>query len=213
MIALLGGTFNPPHQGHIKAGLDAVSEIGAQKLGLLPCNVPPHKSAPETATTHRLAMLTLASKQSDKLYVEPIELELPAPSYTVKTLAHLRELQPNTGICFLLGEDSLYNLPSWFEWQRLTDYCHIVVMKRPASEGQIPDVLQDWLTPRVVSSPDRLHEHRHGKVYITHSKDYAVSSTQLRKALSEQAGNCIVQNWLHPDVINYIETHQLYRAI
>lgn len=213
MIALLGGTFNPPHQGHILAGLDAINEIGVEKLGLLPCNVPPHKIAPETTTTHRLAMLSLASQQAEQLYIEPIELELPAPNYTVKTLAYLRQRAPQTGICFLLGEDSLYNLPSWYEWQQLTEYCHIVVMKRPSDNGQLSAELQAWLTPRLVTSPDKLHQVQHGRVYITHSKDYSVSSTQLRSALGQDGqNNNAALNWLHPDVLHYIETHQLYRA-
>jgi len=213
MIALLGGTFNPPHQGHINAGLDAINEIGVTKLGLLPCNVPPHKSAPETATKHRLAMLELACRQSSKLYVEPLELSLPAPNYTVKTLAYLRESEPDKGICFLLGEDSLYNLPSWYEWQHLTEFCHLVVMRRPASKGQILPILQDWLNTRLVDTPEALHEQRFGRVYITQSKDYSVSSTQLRNALGQDDPNDnTTSDWLHPDVVHYIDTHKLYRA-
>ena len=214
MRALLGGTFNPPHQGHIKAGLEAINEIGVKRLGLLPCKLPPHKTAPETTSSHRLKMLELACKEEPALYVEPLELSLPAPSYTVKTLQYLRNMLSDEPLFFLLGEDSLYNLTSWYEWQSLTDYCHIVVMRRPASTGEPDEALQAWLTERHSSQLNAFYNQPSGLVYFTDSQDYAVSSTQLRNALTtNQISDSVVTDWLSPAVLHYIKQHKLYGTI
>lgn len=214
MRALLGGTFNPPHQGHIKAGLEAINEIGVERLALLPCKLPPHKTAPETATAHRLKMLELACEDEPALYVEPLELSLPAPSYTVKTLQHLRRTLGNEPLFFLLGEDSLYNLPSWYHWQSLTDYCHIVVMRRPASPGEPDETLREWLIERQCTQLETFYHQPAGLVYYTDSQDYAVSSTQLRDALTAgQTTDRVVTDWLSPAVLHYIKQHKLYGTI
>lgn len=213
MRALLGGTFNPPHQGHIRAGLEAVNVIGVNKLGLLPCKLPPHKRAPETRAVHRLNMLELVCQNDPALYVEPIELSLPAPSYTVKTLRHLRREMGNEPLFFLLGEDSLYNLPSWYEWQSLLNYCHIVVMRRSGASGKPDAALQKWLDTHQSSQLTSFYNQPSGRVYLTDSQDYAVSSTQLRDALSsKQNTNSVVTEWLDPAVLHYIKQHKLYGA-
>ncbi|GGF56048.1 nicotinate-nucleotide adenylyltransferase [Alteromonas lipolytica] len=211
MRALLGGTFNPPHQGHINAGLEAITAIGVDRLGLLPCKLPPHKTAPQTDTQHRLAMLELECENEPRLYVEPLELSLPAPSYTLKTLQHLRTRYGDAPLFFLLGEDSLYNLPSWYQWQSLTDYCHIVVMRRPASPGKPDEQLQAWLDTHKSDQLADFHRLPAGLVYITESQDYAVSSTLLRNALAtNQTSSSVVTDWLNPAVLHYIKQHELY---
>ncbi|NVK54444.1 MAG: nicotinate-nucleotide adenylyltransferase [Alteromonadaceae bacterium] len=210
MLALLGGTYNPPHRGHIKAGLDALNEIGASTLGLLPCKIPPHKAAPETSTTHRLNMLELACADDPRLYVEPLELSLPAPSYTVNTLRQIRANKPDTRLFFLLGEDSLYNLPSWYEWQSLTDYCHLIVMRRPDAAGTISYQLQQWLNDRQCSETEQLHKQPSGLIYTTASQDYPVSSTRLRELIARDVNDINVSYWLNPAVMHYIKQHHLY---
>ncbi|MDC8830898.1 nicotinate-nucleotide adenylyltransferase [Alteromonas gilva] len=210
MPALLGGTYNPPHRGHINAGLDAISEIGVDRLGLLPCKIPPHKAAPETSSTHRLKMLELACTDDPRLYVEPLELSLPAPSYTVKTLRQIRANQPDTNLFFLLGEDSLYNLPTWYEWQSLTDYCHIIVMRRPGAPGSLSQPLQEWLAERRCSNTEQLHAQSSGLVYSTASQDYPVSSTRLRERIATDINDNDVTYWLNPAVLHYIKQHHLY---
>ena len=211
MRALLGGTFNPPHQGHINAGLEALEQIGVDKLGLLPCKLPPHKDAPETDPVHRVNMLNLVCQDQPRLYVETIELSLPAPSYTVKTLQHLRAQAGNEPLFFLLGEDSLYNLPTWYHWQSLTDFCHIVVMRRPAAPGAVNSQLQAWLNEHQSHHLPSFYTRPAGLVYITDSQDYAVSSTQLRNALiSPVTTDNIVTDWLNPAVLHYIKQHKLY---
>ncbi len=210
MIALLGGTYNPPHRGHIKAGLDALNEIGVERLGLLPCKLPPHKTVPETSSAHRLSMLELACEDDKRLYVEPLELSLPAPSYTVNTLRHLRAKHPDTRLFFLLGEDSLYNLPTWYEWQSLTDYCHIIVMRRPDTAASISPQLGEWLAKRQCQSVDPLHQQTSGLIYSTASQDYPVSSTRLRELIATDIDNTDVSYWLNPAVLHYIKQHHLY---
>ena len=127
MKAILGGTFNPPHKGHIGAALKAADEIGVNHVHLMPCKLAPHKSV-GVSESHRVKMIELCAQNNDRLIPELIELTLPSPSYTVKSLRALKEKSDDT-ICFFIGADSLYNLDKWYEWEHLLDYCHLVVMR------------------------------------------------------------------------------------
>jgi nicotinate-nucleotide adenylyltransferase len=212
-ITLLGGTFNPPHQGHIQAALATLDELAFPRLGLMPCKLPPHKDPVNIAPVHRLAMLQLACKTDPRLYVEDLELTLPSPSYTVNTLRHLRQQYPSSPICFLLGEDSLYNLPNWYEWQKLLDYAHVVVMPRPNHSVTITDTIVQWRNDHQVTTPNKLVEQPHGKVYLSQSGQYPVSSTQVRDELKknkEQQNELFLRHWLNDDVVDYIKKNNLY---
>lgn len=214
MIALLGGTFNPPHLGHISAALEAIQSLGIDRLGLMPCKIPPHKLAPETQISHRLAMLKLSAASHPSLYVESLELSLPSPSYTVNTLKHLRAKHANTPLFFLLGEDSLYNLDSWFEWKALIDHCHLIVMKRRGEHHTLSSELNEWVNAHSCKDISRLRSTRAGLIYHTQSQYYTVSSTQLRMELAKPiASNTdILNKWLAPNVLTYIKQHKLYHC-
>ena len=213
-VAILGGTFNPPHKGHIAPALEAVKEIGVSRLGLMPCKIPPHKSVTGIDEKHRVSMVEAVCSQSELLYPELIELSLPSPSYTVQTLRELRRYQPDTAVYFLIGYDSLYNLPSWYEWQRLTDYCHIVVMRRASDDHQLSKELAAFIDARLAREPDILAGSTSGSIYFADTTLHTVSSTQLRKAIAGTTYEntpALVKEWLEPSVIDYIYKHQLYQ--
>lgn len=213
VIALLGGTFNPPHQGHIKAALDTLTELGISRLGLMPCKLPPHKTSDIVSEQQRSHMVELAAKQDARLYIENIELRLPPPSFTVNTLRVLRRQYPNQSLCFFMGDDSLHTITSWREWERLLDYTHIIVMSRKSAVGKMPHVIESWLNDNITDDPNMIKSKPHGKIYISQSNEYPVSSSQLRQQLcrvaSQQDQECL-QRWLHADVLHYIKQHELY---
>ncbi len=213
-IALLGGTFNPPHKGHINPALEALSEIGAPRLGLMPCKLPPHKSVDGVNEAHRVNMVEAVCEENADLYPELIELRLPSPSYTVQTLRELRQQKPDCTLYFLIGYDSLYNLASWYQWQQLTDYCHLVVMKRTTESRALSKQLSAFIDARIVHKPERLADNRYGNIYFANTSLHTVSSTQLRESIANTTEDQIpglAKEWLEPSVIDYIYKHQLYQ--
>ncbi|WP_218310626.1 nicotinate (nicotinamide) nucleotide adenylyltransferase [Alteromonas antoniana] len=213
-LALLGGTFNPPHKGHIGPALEAIKEIGVSRLGLMPCKLPPHKCVGGIDEKHRVNMVQAVCKQSALLYPELIELSLPSPSYTVQTLRELRRQHPKATVYFLIGYDSLYNLPSWHEWQQLTDYCHLTVMRRTDGNVALSAELTAFIDARREYEPDIMSGKPGGSIYFADTTLHTVSSTALREAIAGTTRNetaSLAKEWLEPDVIDYIYKHQLYQ--
>ncbi|WP_394220451.1 nicotinate (nicotinamide) nucleotide adenylyltransferase [Alteromonas gracilis] len=219
--AILGGTFNPPHNGHIGAALHAADEIGVREVHLMPCKLAPHKSV-GVSEVHRVKMIELCAQSNDRLIPELVELALPSPSYTVKTLRALKEKSDDT-ICFFIGADSLYNLDKWYEWDRLLDYCHLVVMRRDDEKFSPPPAIQAWLDSHMANDKSVIHKEPAGHVVLTNTPLYSVSSTEIRNVISsEQPAGCsgkqnssgtpIAKTWLDESVLRYINEHQLYKS-
>ncbi len=221
MKAILGGTFNPPHKGHIGAALKAADEIGVDHVHLMPCKLAPHKSV-GVSESHRVKMIELCAQNNDRLIPELIELTLPSPSYTVKTLRALKEKSDET-ICFFIGADSLYNLDKWYEWEHLLDYCHLVVMRRDDEQFSPPPAIQAWLDCHVTNDINVIHAKPAGHVVLTSTPLYSVSSTEIRDVLAGAAAPEKTETpngsnarssdlWLEESVLEYINEHQLYKS-
>ncbi|MFC3093594.1 nicotinate (nicotinamide) nucleotide adenylyltransferase [Alteromonas sediminis] len=216
MLALLGGTFNPPHLGHIHAVRYAARECNIKKVGLMPCKLSPLKTQLPVSDEHRINMLDiLCTHYSDNdvtLYVEALELHLPSPSFTVNTLRAIREkLGSDVSLSFFLGDDSLYTLDKWREWESLLNYCHLIVMPRPTPHAHFSNAVQSWLSEHGVKEAGALHQQACGFVYRCSSPPLSVSSSALRAAMTEAPGD--KSKWLPSQVQSYIAEHQLYRKI
>lgn len=149
-LGVLGGTFDPVHRGHIAMAQAAREVLGLAKVLLVPAGRPMSvKNAPLTGARHRLAMLRLAAADAPELEVSTIETDRPGPSYTVDTLAALREeYGDGAEIYFILGDDSLAQLPTWHQPQRLVKLGRFASVPRPgyprpdlkALEAQLPGI-------------------------------------------------------------------------
>jgi len=180
----------------------------------MPCKMSPLKSDAPAGDEHRVNMLNiLCQHYSNKhlmLYTETLELSLPSPSYTVKTLALLREkIGKDSPLCFFLGDDSLYTLPKWREWGALLDFCHLVVMPRTTKQSALLPELQPWWSTHLVDDPAVLHQQPNGCIYRCHTPMYRVSSTSLRKAVCDASKGA--DKWLPEALRDYILQHQLYQ--
>lgn len=128
--ALYGGTFDPPHYGHLHPLLNTADLLKLTQIELLPAHVPVFKDR-ALSIEHRLAMTQLLAELDPRLSVNTIELERNQASFTIDTLIQLKQQKPEQALVFIIGSDSLRNIHKWHQWQRLFDYCHIVVMLRP----------------------------------------------------------------------------------
>jgi nicotinate-nucleotide adenylyltransferase len=135
MIALFGGSFDPVHVAHLivaEAAADALGNDAA--IHFLPAREQPFKRAAHQASAaQRAEMLELAVQGNPRLRVEPVELELPTPSYTVRTLRALAERQPRNRFTLLLGADAARDLAAWWEVEALPGLADVVVFARPGA--------------------------------------------------------------------------------
>ncbi|WP_281173057.1 nicotinate (nicotinamide) nucleotide adenylyltransferase [Alicyclobacillus herbarius] len=110
---LFGGTFDPPHIGHLVMAELALEQTGADEVWFVPAAAPPHKPQPERDFTWRVEMLRALIVGRSHFQISTIEQELPLPSYTVDTVAAIKRRYPGEHFCFLIGADSLASLPTW----------------------------------------------------------------------------------------------------
>ena len=132
-IGILGGTFDPIHYGHLILAEEAWARLELDRVLFVPAREPPHKLLqPGSPAADRLYMVRLSIASNPHFDVSDIELERPGPSYTVDTLALLRqELGPQAELYFLMGLDSLVNLPTWHNPEGIIALAHLAVARRP----------------------------------------------------------------------------------
>lgn len=132
-IGVLGGTFDPPHIGHLILAQEAMVKLNLEEIAFIPAACPPHKGISPTASPQqRLEMVSLAISDNPKFKALDIELRRKGPSYTIDTILELKRTRgPGREIFFLMGSDSLRELSTWKEPERLVKICQVVVATRP----------------------------------------------------------------------------------
>jgi nicotinate-nucleotide adenylyltransferase len=199
-LGIFGGSFNPVHYGHLLLAECCREACALDQVWIVPAAVPPHKQGQELAPAKaRLEMLELALAGNEHLRPSAIEVERSGVSYTVETLAAIRDSQPGAELFLLRGADSRHDLPSWREPQRICELAVPVVVRRRGSAE--PDLAV--LAPLV--SLERLAEIRRVQVEMPLIE---LSSTDLR----ERAASGRSLRYRTPRAVErYIETHALYR--
>lgn len=132
-VGVLGGTFDPPHIGHLVAAEEARVQLDLERVMFVPAGTPPHKlDRCVTHVTHRVEMIMRAVSSNPHFFVSLVDVERPGPSYTVDMLQVLRDrLESDTEIFFIMGMDSLIDLPNWHKPERLIELCRLAVVNRP----------------------------------------------------------------------------------
>ena len=141
-IGLFGGTFDPPHLGHLILASEAYSQLGLDRLLWVLTPDPPHKQEQIiTPVEHRLAMVNLAIQDNPKFELSRVELDRPGPHYTLDTVESIAEKYPEADITPIIGGDSLRDLPTWHKPKELLYACHWVgVMRRPGEEPDLREL-------------------------------------------------------------------------
>jgi nicotinate-nucleotide adenylyltransferase len=215
-IALLGGSFDPVHNGHVALGAHFAALLQADELRVIPA-LPWQKSSLLATPEQRVAMLQLAfASLPCKVTVDRQELERGKSTYTIETLRAIRaEVGPAVSLAFLMGADQLQRLDTWHDWQSLFDLAHFCVAARPGFElvsthprlpGVPPAVALEF--QRRLAGPAELHAQPSGLTYIAADLAVDVSATGIRAAL--QRGR-EADSLLPRVVLDYIEQHNLYK--
>jgi len=208
--------FDPVHCGHLAVAELALEALSLDHVLLVPCKLPNHRHAASATGAQRLDMLTLACADSAQLVVSSIELEREGISYSIDTLAQLKNDDPSTDFVFVLGRDAFEGLPLWDRWERLLDENLLAVVSRPGISVSRESAELTQLASRMVRSPEALFDGGRGKIILLEELQNHLSSTRVRAALSgvngrNQSTDMRLDDWLPDTVRAYIETHDLYR--
>ena len=127
----MGGTFDPIHLGHLRAGENAREGLGLDEVRFLPAQIPPHRAAPASSARDRYAMVALATALNPRFVADDLELRREGPSYTVDTVARLRDERPGDEVVLIVGSDTFPELATWKDHDRLFRMCTVAVVSRP----------------------------------------------------------------------------------
>ena len=183
-LAILGGTFDPVHLGHLCVAWEA-SELIDAEVQLVPASVPPHRPPPIASVEQRVAMLRVALAGQDRLGLDLRELGRAGPSYTVDTLAELRAEHGKRPLVLLVGGDAFAGLTSWHRWPELFELAHVGVLSRPGDPPAWPEALRAVVDGRRVGAVDALHTRPAGCVMLLDVTPLAISATRIRDLLAE----------------------------
>ena len=210
LIGLLGGTFNPIHNGHLRLAQELADALNFSEVRFIPSANPPHKTAPKISAQHRAAMVQLAITDHSLFKLDTRELDRTGASYTIDTVISLQEeLGGSVALCLMMGSDAFSKLNTWHRWQALIDYCHIILVQRPASATQpkLADELSVLLHNHYTENISDLTNENAGYIHMQKITALDITSTNIRAQLA--AG--LSPRYLMPNnVIAYIKNNKLY---
>ncbi len=196
-VGILGGTFNPPHIGHLVCAQEARGQLGLDRVLLMPVAVPPHKEiAADPGPDVRLELCRLAVRDEDGVAVSALEVERGGSSYTVDTLREIHARAPEDALTFIVGGDMAQSLPTWREPEAVLSLATLAVAER---EG----IRRQDIAGRLASLPGAEH------VRFFDMPRLDLSSSDIRRRVA--AGRPI-RHLVADAVAEYIEQHGLYRG-
>jgi nicotinate-nucleotide adenylyltransferase len=213
---LLGGTFDPVHNGHLAVASYVHHALGLDSIWFIPAAIPPHKAGHAdgrgiSAFSHRIAMLELALKGNSAFVISDIEAERSSPSYSIDTL-HLLipQLEKKSDLFFLIGADAFLEIETWKNYQELPSLVHFVVITRPASSPErVAEIIRRNFTGYTYDPSCQIWRTRdsRGSFILQHMEPVPISSTQIRAMVRKGEE---IRGLVPPAVEEYIKKHGLY---
>jgi nicotinate-nucleotide adenylyltransferase len=193
-LGLLGGTFDPVHEGHLDLGRHCFTVLALDELRFLPTFRPAHKDGAQASSLHRHAMLSLATAGRADFRSDPRELRREGVTYTIDSLDELRAEEPDAELFFLAGADSLKDLQTWRRWEEILERCVFVAV------GRAGLALEDAAKGHEAAIAA-------GRIRLVEHEPPSYSSRELRKDLARGPAP---KGALPVSVAEYIRKHRLY---
>jgi len=223
-IGILGGTFDPPHIGHLKLASHFAKVLHLDELLLIPSGEPWQKSLDITSAKIRFQLTQAAGIDLARAFlylqipttigIDRMEMDRSGPSYTIDTVQSLRErFGPQASLTWLMGADALIQLPTWNSWRDLFQYMNFAVASRPHFD------LTDHMSPEIevllethqIHDPAALEDNPAGLIYIDKSLSVDLSSTELRNRLKTSARAQITSEQIPAHTLEIITKLGLYQ--
>lgn len=211
-IAVLGGSFDPVHNGHVALAGYFARLLVPDEMRIIPAGQPWQKQGLQTAPEHRVAMARIAFRHLPvPVAIDEQEIRRSGATYSIDTLRALRqELGPDASISFVMGADQLQKLQTWKNWQALFELAHLCAASRPGyglDDAMIaPEVAREFA--RRAATPEQIRSTPKGLTYVATNLAVDISATQIRAALDQGAD---VASLIPAGVLDYIQQHHLYR--
>ena len=197
---IMGGTFNPIHNGHLILAEHVMEEFGLDEIWFMPNGNPPHKRPEQTGirTGDRLAMVKLAIEGIPRFFLQTYEAEKRTVSYSYETMEHLRDACPERTFYYIIGADSLFQVETWKHPERFLRSCTMIAAKREHRETD--DALESQIR--------HLKERYKTVILFSRAPVFEVSSSKIREMVKRGAD---IHHLVPPSVASYIYNHHLYR--
>jgi nicotinate-nucleotide adenylyltransferase len=210
-FGILGGTFDPIHNGHLVVAAAAREALGLATVQLAPARVPPHRAGPLVSIYHRFAMVALAAQADASLVANDLGLDSTEPSYTGTLLDHFERAGHQAAqMVFILGADAFAEIATWRYYPSILERCHFAVVSRPglsvtALPARLPDLADRF--ERTLTPPSPWP--RRARVFLIDSPTPDVSSTEIRARVRADRS---LAGLVPPAVEHYVRRHGLYAA-
>lgn len=223
-VGILGGTFDPPHLGHLLMAETIREDFDLDEVLFIPCNEPPHKDRPDlTPATHRYGMVVAATLHNADFTPSSVEVNRPGKSYSIDTVRALREdLGGEAELYFVAGLDAFLEIETWKSYEELLDACHFVVVSRPSNSfDRLRQVLPERFHERItdVRRGDRrppkpgaaraegTEDGAGLRIFLSDAVYLDVSGTEIRDRVSSGLS---VRYRVTSEVERYLRAHDLY---
>lgn len=212
-VGIFGGTFDPPHIGHLLLAETVREQLRLDEVLFVPCNQPPHKDSSNlTPAMHRYAMVVAATLQNPAFTACAVEVSRDGASYSIDTVqALMQEQGPETELFFVCGLDSFLQIRTWHRYEELLELCSFVVVSRPESNFE---AVREALPERFHESLAELRggavvgdEESGIRIYLSDALLVDIASSAIRERVSEGRS---VRYRVPPEVEQYVRTHELY---
>ena len=218
-IAVYGGSFNPPHLGHIEAAKTVVRELNPDKLIIIPDNIPPHKELADNSPSpdERMELCRLAFGDIPGAEISDIEINREGKSYTADTVDELKELYPDSDFYLVIGTDMLTSFEEWYRFEHLLSACTLTVLSREEDDSA-----------KIREAAQKLKADYKGNIIILSHQPLVMSSSEIREKLRSRLGSellkdevysCIIKNnfydalpelsWLREKVYEYLDSKRV----
>ena len=197
-FAILGGTFDPIHLGHIKTAKSILALTSVEKILFIPLGNPPHKDENNVSSAyHRLNMLNLAVEGEKDFLISTMEIERNGKTYTIDTIKELKKLLGNTiKFFFIIGTDELLLINTWKNYEELLKICSFIAVKRPGYKDKLLEDAVACLTKNYDAN-----------IRIFEIPPVDVSSSEIRKNIKNGIS---IKGLIDEKVLNYIKENNLY---
>jgi nicotinate-nucleotide adenylyltransferase len=198
-IGIMGGTFNPIHNGHLFLAENAYEQSGLDQILFMPSKNPPHKAKPEMITDQqRVDMIDLAIRDNSHFTLSTVELERDGYTYTADTLRLLVHDNPEVRYYFIVGADSLLMMHQWYQPQVIFDLCTVVAATRDHVDED-----------KLAAQAKLLKEQFHADIQLISMPTIEIASADIRGRI---AYNKTIRYYLPDQVAAYISQHRLYQT-
>lgn len=214
-IGLLGGTFNPIHQGHLRAAEEIQQRFSLSEVLFVPSYIPPHKVTAEVASPEdRFAMVRLAVAGHPGFIASPLEIEARERSYSIITLNKVKTIYRDARIYFILGIDAFLEIETWKSYQAVLEQCHFIVINRPGyrlelAKAALPEKYAEKILD--LGAAEEAGEALMGsfRIFLVSIRALDISSTAIRRRIKQGQS---IKGFVPEAVEEYIKKNNIYQG-